>query len=219
MWTKLAFASLFFLSACIPLPVPWGRDRSGDTPALKGTVQYGEASWYGDKEHGNKAASGEKFNRYALTAAHKALPFDTVVRVVNLENGKHVTVRINDRGPFVKGRIIDLSYAAGKAIGLDKSGVAEVRIEVLSHKSQRSGSLLHPVYTVQVGSYGDRKNARDVRKRVSRIVPDKARVETHNSDRGTYYRVRVGHFDNREEAEKVYRTLRKRGYKASIFVE
>lgn len=219
MWTRLAVALLFFLSACVPLPGPWGWGRDGGSPAHKGAIQYGEASWYGDKEHGNKAASGEKFNRYAYTAAHKALPFGTVVRVVNLENGKHVVVRINDRGPFVEGRIIDLSYAAGRAIGLDKSGVAKVRMEVLSHPSQRSGSLFHPVYTVQVGSYGDRKNARDVRKKVSRIVRDRVRVESHDSGGDTYYRVRIGHFDNRKEAEKVYRIIRKRGYKADIFVE
>ncbi len=94
--------------------------------------QVGQASWYGGKFHGRKTASGERFNKRALTAAHRQLRFGTKVRVTNLSNGKSVIVRINDRGPFGKRkRIIDLSEAAAEAIGMKQSGVAKVRLDVL----------------------------------------------------------------------------------------
>ncbi|HEC78589.1 MAG TPA: septal ring lytic transglycosylase RlpA family protein [candidate division WOR-3 bacterium] len=96
-----------------------------------GYVQYGLASYYGDEFHGRKTASGETFNKWAYTCAHKKLPFGTRVKVTNLKNKKTVIVRVNDRGPFVKGRIIDLSYAAAKKIDLVKYGVVKVKIEVV----------------------------------------------------------------------------------------
>jgi len=95
-------------------------------------VTEGRASFYSDQLHGHKTASGETFNRTKLTAAHPSLPFGTWVRVTNLRNGKDVIVRINDRGPFVKGRIIDLSRGAAKEIGLIQAGTARVKLEALS---------------------------------------------------------------------------------------
>ena len=95
-------------------------------------IQYGKASWYGRKFHGKKTASGERFNKQNFTGAHKLLPFGTIIRVTNLRNGKDVYVRINDRGPFVTGRIVDISRAAAEAIGFRKRGVAKVRVEVVS---------------------------------------------------------------------------------------
>jgi len=95
-------------------------------------LEYGMASYYGKDFHGRKTASGETFNMYDLTAAHKKLAFGTKVRVTNMRNGESVVVRINDRGPFVHGRIIDLSYAAAKEIGLVEMGVTKVRLEVLN---------------------------------------------------------------------------------------
>jgi rare lipoprotein A len=94
-------------------------------------VETGWASWYGEPYHGRAASSGEVYNMHDLTAAHQRLPFDTVVRVKNLNNKKTVEVRINDRGPFKRNRIIDLSYAAAKAIGMIGPGSARVRIEVI----------------------------------------------------------------------------------------
>ncbi len=91
----------------------------------------GKASWYGPKFHGRTTASGEKFNQNALTAAHRSLPFGTQVKVTNVNNGRSVVVRINDRGPFVAGRIIDLSAAAARTLGLVQSGVAPVRLQIL----------------------------------------------------------------------------------------
>lgn len=94
-------------------------------------VQYGKASYYGEQFHGRKTASGETFNKWGYTCAHKKLPFNTKVKVTNLKNHKTVVVRVNDRGPFVKGRIIDLSFAAAKKIGMVKDGVVKVKVEVM----------------------------------------------------------------------------------------
>jgi rare lipoprotein A len=92
-------------------------------------AQVGMASYY---RHGTFTANGEKFNPQGLTAAHRTLPFGTRVRVINVRNGKTVVVRINDRGPFISGRVIDLAFGAARAVGLNRSGVAKVRLEVLN---------------------------------------------------------------------------------------
>ncbi len=101
-------------------------------PIPKGPKMKGIASWYGSEFYGRRTASGEIYTGNDLTAAHNGLPLNTYVRVINLENGKSVIVRINDRGPFVKGRIIDLSYAAAKKIGMIEKGTASVRLRVIS---------------------------------------------------------------------------------------
>ncbi len=100
-----------------------------------GWKQDGIASWYGPDFHGGTTSNGERYNMYAMTAAHKTLPMNTMVRVTNKRNGRSVVVRINDRGPFVSGRIVDLSYTAGKRIGIDKTGTAPVRLQVLGFDS------------------------------------------------------------------------------------
>lgn len=103
----------------------------GPRKSYRDRVQTGIASWYGAKYHGRMCASGEVFDMYKLTAAHRELPFGTRVRVSNLDNGRSVIVRINDRGPFIRGRIIDLSYASARKIGMIKHGTARVRVEIL----------------------------------------------------------------------------------------
>lgn len=182
-------------------------------------TQIGEASWYGDKEHKNKTASGERFNKNAYTAAHKTLPFDTVVRVTNLQNGKDVVVKINDRGPFAGGRIIDLSYQSAKSIGMIKTGTAKVKVEVLSTPSKRSSSLFKALYTVQVGSFSSKINAESVKREINNIASDYARIEPIEFKGNTYYRVRVGMFSRRSQAEDLSRQLKSYGYKGTIFVE
>ena len=116
------------LALAVALGCCTGRSRK-----IKKGVQHGYASWYGGKFHGRKTANGETFNMFALTAAHRTLPFDTWVRVTNLENGRSVVVRINDRGPFKdkKKRIIDLSLGAAKELDMLEAGVVEVRLEIL----------------------------------------------------------------------------------------
>lgn len=186
---------------------------------IDGSTQIGEASWYGDKEHRNKTASGERFNKNAYTAAHKTLPFDTIVRVTNLQNGKDVVVKINDRGPFVGGRIIDLSYQSAKSIDMIKTGTARVKVEVLSTPSKRSTSLFKALYTVQVGSFSSRINAESVKKDINKVASDYARIEPIEFKGNTYYRVRVGMFSKRSEAEDLSRQLKRHGYRGTIFVE
>lgn len=101
------------------------------TPRFWRHAERGRASWYGPKFHGKRTASGEIFNQWSMTAAHKKLPLGTIVRVKNLKNGRSVKVRINDRGPFVRRRIIDLSKGAAAKLGMIEDGVVRVRIEVL----------------------------------------------------------------------------------------
>ncbi len=104
-----------------------------------GFTQTGLASWYGTSEQGRKTASGERFDRNAMTAAHPSLPFGTIVRVTSLDNGRTVKVRINDRGPFVRGRIIDLSAAAAARLGIREDGIARVRVAVYRSDQRRRG--------------------------------------------------------------------------------
>lgn len=129
------------------------------TPQMSGG-EVGVASWYGHPYHGRAAASGETYDMEQLTAAHRTLPFGTLVRVVNLENSKSVDVRINDRGPFVDDRIIDLSHAAARSIDLIGPGTARVRVEVL----QAPALPATPGYfAVQVGAFQNRSNAERLR--------------------------------------------------------
>ncbi|NIP29141.1 MAG: septal ring lytic transglycosylase RlpA family protein [Candidatus Dadabacteria bacterium] len=217
----LVFLPLILLISC------FGGKKSPDYPSyrsyqgeyLDDKTRIGQASWYGDKEHGGKTASGEKFNRYSYTAAHKTLPFGTMVRVTNLDNGKDVVVKINDRGPFVKNRIIDLSYAAGKSIGLLKNGTAKVKVEVLSSPSSRKQSIFNPIYTVQVGSFSSKINAQSMQNDLDSLVGEDVRVEPIKIRGNTFYRVRVGMFTERSDAEYLSRTLKSHGYRGSIYLE
>ena len=110
-----------------------------------GMKQKGVASWYGDDFHGRTTASGELYDMHALTAAHRTLPLGTVVRIVNVVNGKHVTIRVNDRGPYVHGRILDLSYAAAKTLGMVQDGVSAIQLEVVGKNLSESGMMQSPV--------------------------------------------------------------------------
>ncbi len=142
------------------------------------SIETGGASWYGGKFQGRMTANGEIFDTNMFTAAHKTLPFNTIVEVTNLSNNKTVFVRINDRGPFVKGRIIDLSRAAAKKIGLVGKGVVQVRLRVISDTSELFSRLktaalpglkppekkLSNLVTIQVASFSSRENAERTKK-------------------------------------------------------
>ena len=120
--------SLLFVTACVVRKAPTIR------PEVGRHSEKGIASWYGKKFHGRRTANGERFDMYALTAAHRSLPFGTKVRVTNLENGRSVMVRVNDRGPFIRGRVIDLSYAAAKDLRMVRQGVVKVEITLVRLK-------------------------------------------------------------------------------------
>lgn len=191
----------------------------GPGGSIEGKTQTGIASWYGDKEHNRKTASGERFNKNAYTAAHRTLPFGTMVRVTNLNNGRDVVVKINDRGPFIRGRIIDLSYAAAKSVGLVKSGVAKVKVDVLSTESSRKESYFKPLYTVQVGSFSSEINATSVKKDLNSIVNDDVRIEKVDIRGKTFYRVRAGMFGSKNDAKRLKRKLKSHGFRGEVMLE
>ena len=124
--------SLLLLAAALAAVVGCGGGQRAPTsrPDTKSWTQTGVASWYGKKYHGRPTASGEKFNMHKLTAAHRSLPLGLTAKVTHLASGRSIKVRINDRGPFVDGRVIDLSYGAAKKLGMVDAGLARVRIEV-----------------------------------------------------------------------------------------
>ena len=177
-------------------------------------VQTGNASWYGPDFHGKLTSSREVYDMYDMTAAHPTLPLDTSVVVTNLKNGKSVTVRINDRGPFVRGRIIDLSYAAAEVIGAVGSGVIPVRLEVLGRIS--SSSRL-PKYAVQAGAFVSRDNAEKLWKRLQADFRNVHIQEFATADH-TYYRVRIK-AENRAEAEGIALKLTRNGLVSFIVEE
>lgn len=166
------------------------------------SVQTGLASWYGPDFHGKATSNKEIYNMYDLTAAHNTLPFGTQVMVTNLDNGKSVVVRINDRGPFVKNRLIDLSFAAARVLGMVGTGTAPVKVEVLSGFP---GPLSSPVFCVQVGSFVVRDNAQALCGSLQRKYDD-VYVSIFRTSYQTYFRVRIrasGKNDALEIAERV----------------
>ena len=167
--------------------------------------RIGYASWYGDPYHGRRTSNGETYNKYGLTAAHRTLPFDTVVKVNNLENGKIVKVRINDRGPFKENRVIDLSYAAAKEIDMLGPGTAKVSLEVL--EIVRNPFRL----TIQVGSFKEKNNAEKVRKELQKHYQP-VLIKAFESPEGQYFRVLVGEYKNQQLASAALRELKTRHY-------
>lgn len=179
-----------------PLEGPSGQ-RSG---GLEETVGY--ASWYGDPYHGRRTSNGETYNKFDLTAAHRTLPFDSIVKVDNLENGKDVTVRINDRGPFVKDRIIDLSLSAAQKIDMVGPGTAKVRLEVLKVVPNP-----YPI-AIQVGSFANKANAKNLQRELSPKFSPVVIHEYQGRD-GRLFTVFVGRFRDASEASQTRNALRK----------
>ena len=161
-------------------------------------IQEGIASWYGPDFHGQPTASGEIYDQYALTAAHRTLPLGSRVVVTNLRNSHSVEVRVNDRGPFVGDRIIDLSYTAAHQLDLIGPGTAPVRIEVLG---VRGGALPAAAYAVQVGAFANYENARSLQQSVRQQL-DRVFISTHSEAGYQYYRVRIGPFAQRADAAR-----------------
>src|SRR5262245_57893864 len=161
------------------------RKPSTTSPAFGVPFERGIASWYGRQFHGQRTASGERFNMNEMTAAHPSLPFGTLVNVRNTRTGREAVVRINDRGPFAKNRIIDLSYAAAREVGIAGSGTASVELYLVP------ATGLAPLYTVQVGAFSESERAEALRREMARIYPE-AFV---NSD-GAWNRVQIGAFSD-----------------------
>jgi rare lipoprotein A len=175
--------------------------------------EQGLASWYGADFHGRRTANGERYNMYAMTAAHKTLPFGTEIAVTNQLTGRRIRVRVNDRGPFVAGRIVDLSLAGARALGSAGAGVVPVSIEaVLPDSAFASANAanapartvsprpLRGAFAVQVGAFAVESNARGLAARLP-VPPDAARVLPFEDNRGTWWRVRVGGYESELEAD------------------
>ncbi len=169
-------------------------------------VQYGVASWYGGEFHGRPTSSGEVYDMYQLTCAHNTLPLGTVVMVTNLENGRSLELKVNDRGPFVKERILDVSYAAAQMLGMWEKGTAPVKVEVVS-------LTIEPIqrFTLQVGSFADETNAQRLAEQLRKSFENVfvATVETLTQK---YHRVRVGQFETREAALVIAEKLSQMGF-------
>ncbi len=153
-----------------------------------GFTQKGIASWYGSKFHGYRTSNGEVFDVYKMTAAHKTLPLPCYVRVTRQDTGQSIIVRVNDRGPFHKGRIIDLSYAAAVKLGIDKAGTAPVDIEVIEPPHRES------VIWIQAAALSSGKRAEQLKQRLSEITSDQWPVTINKKQSGetTLHRVRLG---------------------------
>ncbi len=190
-------------------------------PDARGFRQTGIASWYGRDFHGKKTSNGEIYDMYAESAAHKTLPLGTVVLVRNLENGREMQLRINDRGPFVAGRIIDLSYAAAQKLGVAQPGTAQVEVVAVGTSTPETELTSDYFYTgnftIQVGAFQNRENALrlhrelDARYHNAHIVPV--------TERGTtLYRVRVSRCSTLEEAESYESHFRQNGFSEAFAV-
>jgi rare lipoprotein A len=175
--------------------------------------EEGIASWYGHPFDGRPTSSGELYNMHDLTAAHRTLPFGTQVRVHDLDNGQDVLVRVNDRGPFVSGRILDLSYEAAKQMGMVGAGTARVRLEILNPTVMS----LPGIFAVQVGAFRDRANAERLRDRIAqRFQP--VMIQSFDRGDGLYHRVRVGQESSEEAARELARQLQEAGLATDTFV-
>jgi rare lipoprotein A len=178
-------------------------------PLPAGYVETGYASWYGDPYHGRRAANGEVYDKNKLTAAHLTMPFETWVKVTNIENQRSVTLRITDRGPFVKGRIIDVSEEAARQLQMIAAGVALVRLEVLDAKDGQgaegngaTASISAASYAVQIGSFRDRDVAERLRERLQARY-GRVFVERYDGSDGVFHRVRVGPADTLPQARNL----------------
>jgi rare lipoprotein A len=181
------------------------RSKPSQSPAPAGYIEEGNASWYGVPFNGRRASNGEIYDMYKLTAAHRTLPFETMVRVTNLHNGKSTTVRITDRGPFVDNRIIDLSLAAAREIESIGPGVVPVRVEVLTEGIDPTGGF----FTVQIGAFRDQGNAQRLRDRLN-LSYSPIFIQQYDSPDGTFYRVRVGKVSGEDAARQFGEQLRNR---------
>lgn len=176
-------------------------------------IESGRASWYGPNFHGKLTANGEEYDMNALTAAHRTLPFNSIVKVVNLDNGESVKVRINDRGPYAKNRIIDLSKGAAKSINMIGNGTANVELILVQGdlENSRVTDLKTPTYTVQLASYRDKDKAYLQSRKIKG-----SRVEEVNLNNKNVYRVYFGRFTKKMEARQRKNKLANQGYSGYV---
>ncbi|TQV73976.1 septal ring lytic transglycosylase RlpA family protein [Aliikangiella marina] len=214
-------------------PKPEPRSRYGNPPSYEQNgitytllasadnyKQKGVASWYGTKFHGRRTSSGETYDMFKMTAAHKTLPIPVYARVRNLDNGKEIVVKINDRGPFAKNRIIDLSYAAAHELGMAEAGTANVEVETISFSESRATRVARSEQPtdsdhnhankkryVQVGAYSNHKTAQKLAKVLDREIRLPVKITSVWSNKKKLYRVRIGPVPSQQTAEELVATL------------
>ena len=162
-----------------------------------GFVERGVASWYGPGFHGNKTANGERYDMHQLTAAHRTLPLGSIAVVRSMTTGRQVTVRINDRGPFARGRVLDLSLAGAHALGMTGAGTDQIEIRVVGYQGRTADM---GVLRVQIGSFSDQQNARNLLERTKHLYSG-GRVQAVDLPEGKRYRVQIGQFSREAQAE------------------
>jgi len=204
-------------------------------PAKEGDTYVGKASWYGPNFHGHLTSNGERYNMHKRTAAHKTLPINTYVRVINLNNGMETVVRINDRGPFVDGRIIDLSYQAAKDIGLIKKGVVPVKLEVVAcdecanryackipknkklTQSKKSSNAKQNRYFVQIASIYSKSKAIKLKSKYASLDKRyRPYLVAKNKNNKKVYKVLIGRFASSKDAKNF---IKKKNFKNAFVVK
>lgn len=189
-----------------------------------GFVEKGLASWYGTKFHGRRTSSGETYDMYAMTAAHKNLPLPTYVKVTNLKNGKHIIVKVNDRGPFHQNRIIDLSYTAAIKLDIVKKGTGLVEVRAiqpgeLTKQAKKSNTPVEEAsndndnsgFYIQVGSFGELANAETMRQKLGSIDEHLVKINQAVVDGKTLYRVRIGPITDIDVSDSITNQLESYG--------
>jgi peptidoglycan lytic transglycosylase len=190
LWLVLSFGLLLSCGSPAPRPTYF--------PGYPiGYVERGMASWYGPGFHGNKTANGERYDMHKLTAAHRTLPLGSVAVIRSTQTGRQITVRINDRGPFAKGRVLDLSLAGAKALGMVGNGTDQIELRVVGFEGRTAemGFL-----RVQIGSFAEQQNAQKLLQQAQRVYPG-GRIQTVELPDGRRYRVQVGEFKTESQAE------------------
>lgn len=207
----------FLLAACTTkppvktetTPLPISQDATNQQKLEPGFYQQGIASWYGHPFHGSATASGEIYDMHTLTAAHKELPLGSKVLVTNLENNRQIEVLINDRGPFIKNRIIDISLAGARRLEMEKNGTAMVRLDITELPERISNSSKNP-FAIQFGAFNSHTQALTLKKKLTQ-KNSKVFIEKIIRDGESLYRVRLGWFPNKSAARREARRLGQKG--------
>ena len=213
-YTPVLLISLtLFLASCGTTSRVGTSDSNKESVSKGDTIEEGIASWYGPNFDGKLTANGEVYDMYGLTAAHRTLPFNTILKVNNLDNGKSVEVRINDRGPYAKNRIIDLSKKAAQKINMLGPGTARVELILLDGNLNDSNTtnLKVPTYTVQLASYKEETKAFTHSQKIKG-----ARVEEINMANGVVYRVYFGIFVDKDKARQKQQQLKRKGFNGYV---
>ncbi|RZU37039.1 rare lipoprotein A [Fluviicoccus keumensis] len=234
---RLSEKELAMLQDAVPVDEPMSRYGNtspytvlGETYHVMASAQNfrqsGRASWYGKKFHGQRTSSGERYDMYSMTAAHKNLPIPCYVRVTNKDNGKSVIVKVNDRGPFHSDRIMDVSFAAAAKLGMLDNGTANVSIETINPakvlkeqtiiaKAEKPAEMK---FFVQAGAFGNRDNATALQARLLELASLPVNIQT-SDDPMPVHRVQIGPFDDEATAEKTTRLLREAAVGSPIIVK